>query len=373
MTWLLIGGTMVEMKLTRIVKFILNISVLIGFVSFNQLVFAEPAPVYDADSLEQPYDNNGGMQQDLPPPPNQSPDTAFIPIQSEVQPVSSAGHHNSHGGMERRLQRVEQQINNMQASDVSAQLESLQNQIQSLRAEIEQITKAMRDTQNQEKSIFADFDSRLTQLAAETSAKFKNTNMVASAAPKVAPKKPAIVAVPQSQSDASSATMKVAANTNSNINPNTNLNANPNNGTVISNETEGVGQPDVAAEQQIYQKAYNMIKNKKYNDAVNILQSMLQKYPAGQFASNAHYWLGELFGLMGQNDKALNEFNEVVRNFSDSPRVSDAMLKVGLIFAAQSRWVDAKAMFKAVMNRFPGTASSRLANEQLKQIKQAGH
>jgi tol-pal system protein YbgF len=133
------------------------------------------------------------------------------------------------------------------------------------------------------------------------------------------------------------------------------------------------GQPDVAEEQQIYQTAYNFIKAKKYNDAVSALQGMLKKYPSGQFASNAHYWLGELYGLMDKNDRALIEFSAVVKIFPDSPRVSDAQLKVGLIYASQSKWSDAKMAFKKVINQYPGTASARLASEQLKQVKLAGH
>ena len=96
---------------------------------------------------------------------------------------------------------------------------------------------------------------------------------------------------------------------------------------------------------------------------------MLKKYPSGQFAANAHYWLGELYGLMGKNDQAVTEFGAVVQNYPDSPRVSDAQLKVGLIYAAQFKWSDAKSSFKKVINRYPGTASARLAAEQLKQIK----
>ena len=132
-------------------------------------------------------------------------------------------------------------------------------------------------------------------------------------------------------------------------------------------------QPNVAEEQQIYQTAYSLIKAKKYNDAVDALQKMLKKYPSGQFASNAHYWLGELYGLMGKNDQALAEFGTVVKTYPDSPRVSDAQLKLGLIYASQTKWSDAKTAFKRVINHYPGTASSRLASEQLKQIKQAGH
>lgn len=355
---------MIKIKLTGKVKFILKtFSLILFFLSSAPALFAEPAPVYDADALEQPYDRGGAssggeqVQQDLPPPPNQSsPDSAFIPIQSEYQPSSppSSRHSRSNAALERRIQRIEQQINNMQSSNTSAQIESLQNQIASLRAEVEQVTKAIREAQNQQKTMYVDFDNRLTKLATSSGG---TDNISAStdgavSTPKVAKAKSS------STPTTKPASMKIVANA-------------ANVSTKAANTNDN--QPDGAEEQQIYQNAYNMIKTKKYNDAVNVLQSMLQKYPSGQFASNAHYWLGELYGLMGKNDKALNEFDQVVRNFSDSPRVSDAMLKVGLIFAAQSRWSDAKAIFNKVINRYPGTASSRLANEQLKQIKQAGH
>jgi TolA-binding protein len=76
---------------------------------------------------------------------------------------------------------------------------------------------------------------------------------------------------------------------------------------------------------------------------------------------------------MGKNDLALTEFDTVVVRYPDSPRVSDAQLKVGLIYSALAKWPDAKVSFKKVINHYPGTASARVAVEQLKQIKLAGH
>ncbi len=100
---------------------------------------------------------------------------------------------------------------------------------------------------------------------------------------------------------------------------------------------------------------------------------MLQKYPSGQFAANAHYWLGELYSLLGKDDSSAAEFAVVVNQYPDSPKVSDAQLKLGMIYAGQFKWQEAKAAFKKVINRYPGTSSARLATEQLKQIKLAGH
>jgi TolA-binding protein len=76
---------------------------------------------------------------------------------------------------------------------------------------------------------------------------------------------------------------------------------------------------------------------------------------------------------MNKNDQAITEFDNVVKNYPDSPKIADAQLKLGLLYAAQFKWPDAKTSFKKVIANYPGTSSARLASEQLKQIKQTGH
>ena len=331
--------------------------------------FAESAPVYDVDSGFDNAPADQGQQQDLlPPPPGQ--EGAYVPSsqQQDLQPMPMSAPTTAqrppqiHLSMEQRVQRMEQQIDNMQTGDSSERLNSLQNQVQSLRGQLEQLNHQLQQMQNQQKSMYSDLDKRLVQTQQTASRKKSNTSAIAANSSD----SPTIEASPEATK------------------PNTKLLSHKKTKTPLAEKpTEPLkvasiakstsSQPDVAEEQEIYQTAYNMIKAKKYNEAVNTLKGMLQKYPSGQFASNAHYWLGELYGLMNKNDQALDEFGTVVKTFPNSPRVSDAQLKVGLILAMQSKWVDAKAAFKKVMSRYPGTASARLAGENLKQIKQAGH
>ncbi len=315
-------------------------------------VMAESAPVYDADSLPQQFDNGAEQGQDLPPPPLPSQDGSFGSGNGGAQLPAPSPQSSQPMSLEQRVRRAEQQINNMQNTDSSTRVDSLQNQVQTLRGQVEQLTHELQQLQEQQKSMYADLDKRLTQLKSGAVATSVNkTNpmdevevLPSPAAAKIAAKKKAQPPVSAEDSEANAAAGLTAAN-----------------------------QPNVAEEQQIYQTAYDLIKAKKYDQAVKTLQGMLQKYPSGQFASNAHYWLGELYGLLGKNDQALTEFSNVVQNYPESPRVSDAQLKIGLIYASQMKWPDAKSAFKKVINRYPGTTSSRLASEQLKQIKQAGH
>lgn len=330
-------------------KYIVQVLVIAITLCIALPAFAESAPVYDVDSLPQQMDEEGeDQQQDVPPPPP-GQEGAYVPSQT-TSPSSAnlsprvAGTENM--SMEQRVKRMEQQVKNMQNNDAAARMDELQNQVQALRGQVEQLTHQLEQMQSQQKSLYSDLDKRLAQQ--------KNP-----------PKASASVSDSGFGEDASVINPK-----SSKIIRKTNKIANK---TPDTEKKSLENQPNVAEEQQIYQTAYSLIKTKKYNDAVNALQNMLQKYPSGQFASNAHYWLGELYGLMGKNDQALAEFNLVVKSYTSSPRISDAQLKVGLILAAQSKWPEAKTALKKVINRYPGTAPARLASEQLKQIKEAGH
>lgn len=321
-------------------------------------VFAESAPVFDADSMQQSFDGDAMNQgQELAPPASEG---AFVPNPSNppasqpnvaIAPASTSPSASVTSAMslDQRMRRAEQQISNIQSSESSAKIESLQDQIQSLRGQVEQLSHQLQQVQSQQKTL-SQSGVKVNKKAGANDAGF-------------------VAADNQNDAPAPKAGSKIAA-------------AKTSAKTIVADDTSSTddsakksaeGQPNVAEEQEIYQTAYNFIKAKKYNEAVDALQGMLKKYPSGQFASNAHYWLGELYGLMGKNDQALTEFDTVVGSYPDSPRVSDAQLKVGLIYSAQSKWSDAKTSFKKVINHYPGTASARVASEQLKQIKTAGH
>ncbi|EKD46114.1 MAG: tol-pal system protein YbgF [uncultured bacterium] len=297
-------------------------------------VLAEQAPVYEADSYP-PFDGEVPASQASKP----------------VQPSSVAVGDSAQLGAQQRLAHIEQQLRQLQSTDYPARLDALQNEVQTLRGQVEELTHKLQQVQSQQSTLYADLDKRLASKS--VAAASASTNNIARDNDEEADKGTAASVVSKSS--------PVAAEPDVLTKP------------MVATTKSSSTQPDVIEEQQIYQTAYNLIKQKKYKDAVQVLQGMLRKYPAGQFAANAHYWLGELYGLMGKNTEALTEFNTVVKNYPDSPRVADAELKLGLLYVAQSKWAEAKTTFKKVITRYPGTASARLATEQLKQLKEAGH
>lgn len=351
-------------------------------------VWAESAPVFDVDSFDAANNSEPAQEYPLPPAPGEEgaaatthPAPSGSPVAANPQPqpqqnvgadvsapatpanskpapavIVENGDSNAAGVSvttdhltpEQRLRRMEQQLSNMQNGERSAQVETLQNEVQTLRGQVEQLNHELEKVHAQQK--VAANSAAPTDVDNDATSETDNISAGASSSAPVT-KKPA-------------ATKKQVAAASTNAATDT-----PKAATADKRKD----QPNVAEEQKIYQTAYDFIKAKKYNEAVGALEEMVKKYPSGQFASNAHYWLGELYGLLGKNSEALAQFNIVIDRFPGSPRISDAQLKVGLILATQSKWADAKRAFKTVINSYPGTASARLASEQLKQIKTAGH
>lgn len=320
--------------------------------------FAESAPVYDADSMQQQFDSTqAASEENLPAPPPPGQEGVFVPAgtsnNAEVQPVVpvqaeavSAPTVSAPMSNAQRLKKVEQQVNVLQVGSASSRIEALQSEVQSLRGQVEQLTRQLQQLQAAQKTMYTDLDKRVSEKGSTPIEANASDSVTVGKASKSTKKPVDVIAAEKTETP-------VVVDTGP--------------------ATPKPDQPNVAEEQQIYQTAYDLIKAKKYNEAVDALQGMLKKYPSGQFAANAHYWLGELYGLMGKSEPALKEFNTVVKTYPKSPRISDAQLKVGLIYASQSKWSDAKDAFKKVIDHYPGTASSRLAAEQLKQIKSAGN
>ncbi|MEO8964755.1 MAG: tol-pal system protein YbgF [Gammaproteobacteria bacterium] len=354
-------------------------TVLVAMLSCIALpVFADDAPVFDVDNYPPQFDgqpDGGGAPTVTPQPALRVSETpAVAASQSQARQYAPTQLLST----EQRIARLEQQINNLQHTDSASKMTSLQTEVQSLRGQVEGLTHQLQQAQSQQRSMYTDLDKRLnklqvtpppaaTQQAAEDDAPIPAAKPVLLAKSKTLAKtksKPA--SIPAAEPPATADKVDAASTVTDDV-PAAVATASPKAAT--TSQQSNMGQ----AELEIYQTAYDLIKAKKYDQAIGALQGMLQKYPSGQFAANAHYWLGELYGLQGKNDQAAVEFANIVKSYPDSPKVSDAHVKLGMIYAAQFKWSEAKNTFKKVISRYPGSTSARLASQQLKEIKLAGH
>jgi len=227
-------------------------------------------------------------------------------------------------------------------------VDSLQGEVQSLRAQVEELSHQLQQFQTQQRAAYSDLDKRLM------------TQQQASVKQIVSAPLPVTTKAPVKQ--------QVAA-------------SKPNKPKLPSDHEGSNDQPNVAEEQQIYQTAYNYIKAKKYNDAVTALQSMLKKYPSGQFAANAHYWLGELYLVESQQnrsdatlmDQAKVNFTTVLDKYPGHQKAVDALLKLGILEIDQEHWLAARDLLTEVIQKDPDSSRARIAETKIQAMQQDGH
>lgn len=129
-----------------------------------------------------------------------------------------------------------------------------------------------------------------------------------------------------------------------------------------------VSRMNPADEQISYLAAYELVKNKKYDEAINAMQTFVQKYPKGGYTANAQYWLGELFLVKKEYPKAIEHFEVVLTQFPSSSKSAASMLKAGYSYAASGNSQEAKKRLQQVVKMYPDTPTAQLAQTKLESI-----
>ncbi len=122
-----------------------------------------------------------------------------------------------------------------------------------------------------------------------------------------------------------------------------------------------------AEEQAAYLKAFDFLKAGKYDNAISSFQGMLVKWPQGNFADNAWYWLGESQYVKRLYKPALESYSALITRFPASPKVPDALFKSGLTQVELQQPEQAKANWRRVLKDYPNANAAGLARQRLAQ------
>ena len=95
---------------------------------------------------------------------------------------------------------------------------------------------------------------------------------------------------------------------------------------------------------------------------------MIARYPTHDYADNAQYWLGEAFYDQHDYPRAVSEFRATVSAYPLGNKVPDALLKIGLAYAALGEPAKARAALEQVLRQFPKTSPAAIAATRLEQL-----
>lgn len=126
-----------------------------------------------------------------------------------------------------------------------------------------------------------------------------------------------------------------------------------------------------ATQQQEYDAAFDLMKQGLYDRAVKAFRVFLTRYPDSGLADNAQYWIAEGNYVLRNYKLALEEFNKVLKT-PQSPKIPDAMLKIGYVYYELSAFDKARKTLLEVQERYPGTSVAKLAATRLEKMKKEG-
>lgn len=239
--------------------------------------------------------------------------------------------------------------------EVLGRVEQLQAEVQQLRGIVEEQAFTITELKKRQNTIYDDLDQRMQSLETLGSA-----GSAEKAAPVPDAQPPAVSTTPPAAAPVIPAQPAVTAQ----------VTAKP---TVSATEAA----PAVPAATTVsgksrkerYQEAYDTLKDGHYSQAITALNAFLKDYPSGEYSDNAQYWLGEAYKVNQEVSLAREAFSKVVSNYPASPKVSDALLKLGYIEFEQNNKAKAGEYFSQITTRFPGTTAAHLAAKKMQQIE----
>lgn len=116
----------------------------------------------------------------------------------------------------------------------------------------------------------------------------------------------------------------------------------------------------------VYQKAFKLAREEKFDEAITAFDDFITHYPDSQYVCNALYWQGELYSATGKMEKAREVFSKIVNNYPKSSQRADAMYKLGIIFAQDGDKEQAKSSLQQVIKEYPDSSVADLSKKYLK-------
>ncbi len=246
-------------------------------------------------------------------------------------------------GVDERLQRLERLINSQGLVDLLLKLEALQKEVQQIRGDVEVQTHIANDLKKRQRDLYVDIDRRLLQIERNASNGSKGSAYSSGFKPGVAST--------VSPSVTQSPPVKQVA--------------------PVANRSTAPRSVDPIKEQNAYQKAFDLLRELRYEQAIKAYRQFIRDYPDGRYAHIAQYWLSEASYAQRHFKQAIKDYQDLITNYPNSPKLAEAMLKISYSYNALGQNKAAKEMAEKLLRVYPNTTAAGQAQNLLKKIKSA--
>ena len=244
-----------------------------------------------------------------------------------------------------RVARLERLLESQSLVEMLSQMERLQMEVQELRGEVELQSHQINELKQRQRDLYIDVDRRLSRVEREGGG---SSVSVSSGSADSGSGSALSIAQP-------AATQTVTGNTDS--------------GMVASAAPQYSPEEERAA----YQKAFDLLRELRYEQAIKAFRAFLKEYPNGRYGHIAQYWVGEANYAQRNFQAAIQDYKHLITVYTQSPKLAEAMLKIGYSYYEMGEKNAASSTLSELVQTYPDTTEAGQAQAFLKRIKREGN
>lgn len=258
---------------------------------------------------------------------------------------------------EERVERLERLINSQGLVDILLRLENLQKDVQNIQGDNEVQLHKLDEIRKRQRELYIDIDRRLLQLERKQTSRAPVKLNTSSAAAVTGS-----AAIVGASATGKPATKSSTAATVTGGKPTGGIR------TAVASKAS-VANPHKETEQEAYQKAFNFLRELRYDKAGLAFRAFIEKYPNGRYAHIAQYWLAEASYAQRDFKTAITDYQNLIDNYAGSPKRAEAMLKIGYSYYELKDYPKAQATLEQLLASYPNTTEAGQAQNLLQKIK----
>jgi len=139
-------------------------------------------------------------------------------------------------------------------------------------------------------------------------------------------------------------------------------------GGTAQQQTAALPQPPTP--EGVYNEAYNVLQAGNNRSAREQFKKFLNTYKSSELADNAQFWIGESYYREKKFEEAILSFEDLIKNYPKSAKISEAYYKQALSFSAINDSVAARAKLEMLLNEYPDGELAQRAKQKLQELEQ---
>jgi len=116
---------------------------------------------------------------------------------------------------------------------------------------------------------------------------------------------------------------------------------------------------------ELYASAKQAYDNGDFQSALQGFELFLEKFSDSDHADNARFWIGEIYFAEQWYERAILEYEKVIKNYPDGNKVAGAYLKQGFAFEKIGENANARLILNELLSKFPDSNEAKIAKKKL--------